>query len=102
MMDFTGLPPVRRNTSGVLNIDTKGLRSSRWQESIRPADPRDPDHQVPRGEHGPAAPAAPRHAGILKAADHQAASGPGQRTDLVARRPGTDHQRAGFEPGGTR
>src|SRR5687767_11147753 len=102
MMDLTGLPPVRRSTSGVLNIDTKSLRSSGWHESIRPADTGDPDHQVPRGEHRPGSPAAPRHARILEAADDQPASGSGEGTNLVARHPWANHQSVGIEPGGAR
>ena len=59
-IDLTGLPPVRRRTSGVLSIDTQRLRAAGRKEGVGAADARDPHHRFGAGEHRPSLAAATR------------------------------------------
>ena len=68
-IDLTGLPPVRRRTSGVLSIDRMASVPAAGKEGVGAADARDPDQPVRAGEHRPrrpggsAAPARPESSG---------------------------------------
>src|SRR5690349_7406549 len=91
-IDLTGRPPVRRRMSGVLSIDANRLRSRFRKEGVGAADARDPHHPARARQHGPARPATPRHASVLKAADQQPMSGAAQRAEPLAGAPGPDDQ----------
>src|SRR5829696_3730293 len=67
MIDFTGLPPVRRRTSGVLSIDSQCLRAPLRKEGVGATDAGNPDYTIGIREHRPRFPAAAGHLGFLEA-----------------------------------
>src|SRR5690348_2124596 len=100
MMRFIGLPPVRRRSSGDMDIDTQRLGPVGREEFSGPADAGDPDEPSPRIDEGPAD-AAPRgDARILETADRQPPAGPPEGSDPVAATPGPHRQSIGEEPRG--
>src|SRR5918994_4554741 len=98
-MDLTGLPPVRRRTSGVLSIDTNRLRSPWGQEGVRPTDARNPDDRALAGHHRPLLAPPARDAGFLKASYHEPTATSGEGSHPVTGRPASHVQRIGGEPG---
>src|SRR5215207_6553747 len=98
-IDFTGFPPVRRSTSGVLSVNAERLHTSRGNPGIGTAYPGNPDDIVGPGENRPGFAAASWHPGILKASDDQPAPRASEGAHLVSRDPGADGQRVQGEPG---
>src|SRR5689334_17108924 len=100
MMRFSGLPPVRRRSSGDMDIDTQRLGPMGREEFGGPADAGDPDEPSPRIHEGPADTAPRGDARILETADREPAPGAPQGGDPVATTPRPYRQSIGEEPRG--
>src|SRR3954465_6323854 len=98
-MDFTGFPPVRRRTSGVLSVNAEGPHAGWGNLGSGTAHTGYPHDIVCPGENRPRPPAASRNPGLLKASDDQPPTGGPQGTHLLSRSPNADRQRLRSKPG---
>src|SRR3954462_2633053 len=98
-MDFTGFPPVRRSTSGVLSVNAERLHPSWGNPGSGTAYTGYPHDIVCPGENRPGAAVASGHSGVLKASDDQPTAGGTEGAHLVSWGPGPDRQRLHSKPG---
>src|SRR6187431_783351 len=101
-IDFTGLPPVRRSTSGVLSVNAERLHTSRGNPFGRTTHTGDPDDIACPGDDRPGSAAATGHPGVLKAPDDQPTTRPPERTHPVPGDPSPDSKRLQGEPSAQR